>query len=75
MVIQANGQSYLTTSHAEAKMILLNLSAEDIAYVIENSEFYFTADGDDFYRLELGGREIGVVIIDDERIRTVFVIE
>lgn len=75
MILEANGNYYTTTLHAEEKMLLAKVAPEQIVRVIEEGKMDYTETGEEFYRLKIGGREIGVVIADEERIITIFVIE
>lgn len=70
MIIEADGIFYQVTQHAEAQMMMRDIYEFEIIDAIENGEIEFTDDGNEFYRWEVGNREIGVVIAE-ERIITV----
>ena len=75
MIIEAGGKYYTTTQHADERMLEKDITADQIKQVIEQGEVALTVRGDDFYRLKISNREIGVIIGNDERIVTVFIIE
>jgi hypothetical protein len=75
MIIEANGKYYTTTIHAEERMLVKNITESQIKQTIEQGRADLTELGDDIYFLEISGREIAVIIVDDERIKTVFEVE
>lgn len=75
MIIEADGKFYQIVGHAEAKMMLANISEVDVIEVIEEGDLEYTDQGDELYLKEVDGRNIGVVIADEERIITVMIVK
>jgi hypothetical protein len=75
MIINAGGKFYTTTVHADEKMLIWNIDEADVMKVIDEGAVDFTRDGDEIYRLTVQGRDIAVIIVDEERIKTVYVVE
>jgi hypothetical protein len=75
MIIEANGKYYTTTLHTDENMLLDNITESQIKQVIEEGTADLTRDGYDIYQLTIRGREIAVIIADDERIITAYPVE
>jgi hypothetical protein len=56
MIIEANGKFYTTTLHADERMAVKGIRAEEVKQVIEGGRLDFTEKGDDIYRLDVTGR-------------------
>lgn len=75
MIIRTSEGDFVTTGHAEWKMLSESVSVEEIIETIEKGDFDYTESGNEIYRHVIKERTIAVVISpDSERIITVFVV-
>jgi hypothetical protein len=75
VIIEANGKFYTTTQHTDEKILMEHITESQIKRVIEEGTSALTIDGYDIYRLTIRGKRLALVIADDERIVTVYLIE